>query len=252
MKKTTYYLISLLAVMMLSIGAMAQGGLTPLVNSTHSYTVTPQSGTNTLAWTVTPASGYSVNSGSASASVNITWTTAGTYTLQFTETNGTSCSTVKTVTVEVAPNTFDVSTSSPTATCNSADGQVNYSGSSATTSITFTVDMTTANASWSPNWEFVFTLTPSSGVTVANVAASAGTLSGSGPYTVTAIPSTSGAKTMTVTMDVTGDIYTLNTVALSITSAKELSYNTPDKDSNDWIGTQTINAVPNTSSISTD
>jgi len=252
MKKTTFYLIALLALMMTSMGAMAQGGLTPLAGSTHTYTITPESGSNTLAWTVSPATGFTINSGAATASVNITWTVAGTYTLQFTETNGTSCSTVKTATVVVAANTFDVFTASPTATCNAADGQINYSGSSATTSITYTVNMTTGNALWSPNWEFTFTLTPSVGTSLASVAASAGTLSGTGPYTVTAIPSASGAKTMTITMNVTGNIYVQHTVGLAITSAKELTYHTPDKDTNDWTGTQTINPVPNTSTISTD
>jgi len=249
MKKSILYLIALVAIMFTSMGVKAQGGLTPLVGSTHTYTVTA---TGTKAWTVSPASGYTINSGAATSSVNITWTATGTYTLTFTETNASNCSTVKTATIQVGLNTFDVSTASPTATCNAADGQANYSVSTATTAITFTVDMTTGNSSWSPNWQFVFTLTPSSGATIAGVAASAGTLSGSGPYTLTAIPSTSGAKTVTITMNVTGNIYTMHTVDLAITSAKELTYNTPDKDNNDWTATQTINPVPNTSSISTD
>jgi hypothetical protein len=249
MKKTKIYLMALVALMITSFGAKAQGGLTPLVGSTHTYTVTA---TGTKAWTVSPGSGYTINSGAATSSVNITWTATGTYTLTFTETNASGCSTVKTTSIVVGLNTFDVSTASPTASCNTADGQANFSGSTTTTAITYTFNMGTGNPLWSPNWQFVFTLTPSSGATIANVATSAGTLSGSGPYTVTAIPSTSGAKTMTITMDVTGNIYTLNTVDLAITSAKELTYNTPDKDNDDWTATKTINPVPNTSSISTD
>jgi hypothetical protein len=249
MKKTKKWLMILVIAMIASLGAMAQGGLAPLVGSTHTYTVTA---TGTKAWTVSPASGYTINSGAATSSVNITWTAAATYTLTFTETNASNCSTVKTATVVVAPNSFDVFTASPIATCNAADGQANYTGPNATTAITYTVNMTTGNTSWSPNWQFVFTLTPSSGATVASVAATAGTLSGTGPYTVTAIPSTSGAKTMTITMNVTGNIYSLHTVDLAITSAKELTYNTPDKDNDDWTATQTINPVPNTSTISTD
>jgi hypothetical protein len=249
MKKTKKWLMVLAVAMIASLGVKAQGGLTPLVGSTHTYTVTA---TGTKLWTVSPASGYTINSGAATSSVNITWTATGTYTLTFTETNASNCSTVKTATIVVGLNTFDVSTASPTATCNAADGQANFSGSTATTAITYTVDMATGNPSWSPNWQFVFTLTPSSGATIANVLATAGTLSGTGPYTVTAIPSTSGAKTVTITMNVTGNIYSLHTVDLAITSAKELTYNTPDKDNNDWTATQTINPVPNTSSISTD
>lgn len=253
MKKFAFISILLLGIILSGKVVKAQGGLTPLVNSTHVYTVTPESGSNTLLWSVSPATGFTINSGANTASVNITWTAAGTYTLTFRETNSsTTCSTLKTATVVVSANTFDVSTSSPLATCNAADGQVNYASSSASTAITFTVNMATGNTSWSPNWQFTFTLTPSAGATISGVAASAGTLSGTGPYTVTGISSTSGARTMTITMNVSGNIYTQHTVDLAITSAKELTYNTPDRDTNDWTATQTINAVPNTSSISTD
>lgn len=232
----------------------AQGGLTPLVNSTHTYTITPGNAGNTFAWSVVEGvagTDYTISNGNTSAAT-ILWKTVGTYTLKFMETTSSSCSTVKTTTVVVSQNTFDISTSSPTATCNTADGQANYASSTATTSITFTVDMTTGNSSWSPNWEFSFTLTPSSGATIANVASSAGTLSGTSTYTLYGIPSTSGAKSVTITMNVTGNIYNLHTVDLVITSGKELTYNTPDKDSNDLTATQTIKALPNTSSISTD
>jgi hypothetical protein len=235
--------------MIASIGANAQGGFAPLVGSTHNYTVTA---TGTKAWTVSPTTGFTINSGATASTVNITWTATGTYTLTFSETNASNCTTVKTATVVVGSNTFDVSTTSPTAKCNSADGQANYSGSSATTAISFTVNMATGNTSWSPNWQFSFSLTPSSGATISTVAASAGTLSGTGPYTVTAIPSASGARTMTITMNVTGNIYQTHTVDLAITSANELVYNTPDRDNDDWAAIQTINSVPNTSAITTD
>jgi hypothetical protein len=126
---------------------------------------------------------------------------------------------------------------------------VNYASSDATTSITFTVDMATGTAGFNPNWEITFTLSPGTGATIANVAASEGTLSGSGPYTITGITSATGTGTVDITMDVTGDIYTVLDVDLEITSATELTYNTSDVDSDDWTATQTINALPNTSEI---
>jgi hypothetical protein len=195
---------------------------------------------------------YDIISGSATGAVTIKWNTASTYTVQFTETIvATGCATVKTATVVVSANTFDVSTASPLAFCNAADGQANYAGADATTAITFTVDMTTANALFNPNWEITFTLNPGT-ATVANVAANGGTLSGTGPYALTAITSASGNGTVDITMDVTGGIYAAQSVVLTITSAKELTYNTPDVDSNDWTATQTINAIPQTSAITTD
>ena len=253
MKKTLTYLLTAVAFMLVSTVAMAQGGLTPLVGSTHNYTVTADDASNnTLAWSVVEASGYTINSGAASETANITWNTAGTYHLQFSETDATThCITTKQATVVVSANTFDVSTSNPTATCNAKDGTINPSGD-ATTSITFTVDMTTANAGWNPNWEIDFTLTPGAGATIASVAANGGTLTGSGPYNLTALTSSGGNGTVDITMDVTGDAFTLQSVALAITAAKELDYDTPDVDTNDWNATQTINALPNTSDITTD
>jgi hypothetical protein len=255
MKKNLTYLIAIAAIMLLSFGAMAQTGSTPLVGSTHVYTATPESGSNTLAWAVLEGADgteYNIVSGAATGAVTIKWNTAGTYTVRFTETSTvTLCATVKTISVTVSANTFDVSASASAAFCNAANGQVNYAGTDATTAITFKVNMTTGTA-FSPNWEIKFTLTPGT-ATLATVAATDGTLTASaGVYTLTTIPSTSGTKTINITMDVTGNIYAVQNVLLTITSAKELTYNTPDVDNTDWSATQTINDIPNTSTITTD
>jgi hypothetical protein len=251
MKKNLTYLIAIAAIMLLSFGVKAQGGLAPLVGSTHVYTVTPGSAGNTKAWSVSPATGYNVNSGASTEQVNITWTTAGTYTLSFTETNTTtSCATVKTATVVVGENTFDVSVTANAEICNSLTGAVNNTDANATTSITFTVNMVTGISSFEPEWEIKFTLAPGT-ATLASVTESAGTLTESaGTYTLTAIPSASGSGTVDITMNVTGSKIVAQSVVLTIISAKELTYNTPDVDNNDWTATQVINAVPNTSDIS--
>lgn len=255
MKKTITYLTILTALVLISFNSNAQVGTTPLVGSTHLYTVVAEDdANNTLTWSViegTSGTDYTINSGASTEQVSITWLTAGTYTLQFTEENATGCITTKTISVTVSANTFDVSTTNPAAVCNAADGQANYVGTDATTSVTFTVNMTTGTT-FSPDWEIKFTLAPGA-ATLANVTESDGTLTeNAGVYTLTAIPSTNGNKTITITMDVTGNIYTVQNVLLTITSAKELTYNTPDVDSNDWTATQTINDIPNTSTITTD
>jgi hypothetical protein len=251
MKKNLTYAIVTVAIMLLSFGAKAQGGLAPFVGSTHVYTVTPGSAGNTKAWTVSPGTGYSVNSGANTEEVNITWTTAGTYTLTFTETDAvTLCSTVKTATVVVGNNTFDVSVTANAAFCNSLSGAINNNDANATTSISFPVSMVTGISTFNPFWEIKFTLTYGS-ATLANVASTAGTLTESaGTYTVTAIPSATGAGSVNITMDVTGSKIVAQSVLLNITSAKELSFNTSDVDVDDWLATQVINPVPNTSDIS--
>ena len=254
MKKSKNYLIALVAIMTTSLGAFAQSGTTPLVGSTHNYTITPQSTLNTLLWSVVEASGYTINSQTivtTTSVANIKWTAAGTYHLQFKETNGSLCFTSKEMIVTVGVNTFDVSTANPAVTCNAASGQINYSGTTATTVVTYKVDMTTGTT-FSPNWEIKFTLAPGT-ASLANVKAGATSLTPVlGVYTATGLTSTSGTGAVNITMDVTGDQYIAQTVLLTITSAKELTYNTPDVDTNDWTATQTISAVPNTSTIATD
>ena len=253
MKKFTINLFAIMALMIISSAAMAQGGLTPLAGSTHVYNVTPGSGSNTLEWTVTPASGFSLT-GDDTDEATITWTVVGSYTLKFTETNTTTgCATVKTTTVNVAANSFDISTASPTAFCNNADGQINYAGLTATTAISIPVNMVSGISTFNPNWEITFTLTPAGAATLANVKAGSTALTPVlGVYTATGLTSTNGVGTVDITMDVTGDQYSVQSVVLNITSAKELSYNTVDVDTNDWTATQTINAIPQTTAITTD
>lgn len=249
MEKTKIYLIVLLALMIASLGAMAQpGGLNPLVGSTHSYSVT--SGGGGLSWTISPGTAaidYVINSGATATNVSITWKTAGTYSLTLTETNGTLCKTIKQVSVKVDPNTFNVHTTSPVATCNVAEDVINPP-TSYTNHVTINVDMTTGT-SWSPTWEFIFGLTGTNG-TISNVKVGGTSQAGISPYTITGITSTSGSKTVAVECDITGDPTLFQSVVLTINSARELTYNTPSNATGSQSATQTINAIPATSSIS--
>lgn len=249
MKKRAIILMLVPMMTLIGVGAFGQGGLTPLVNSTHTYSVTPGNVANTMAWTVTggvPAD-YVINSGAATATTNIIWKTPGTYTLEFRETSPTSCITLVQNTVVVNNNSFDVSTPATlAATCNAASGVPNAPANPKTT-ISFTVNMVTGNVAWNPNWEFTFTLTPSVGATISNVVASAGTISGADPYTVTGATSAAGAGLVTITLDVTGDATIVQTVAFAITAAKELQYQTTESNVANNGSTQTINAIPATS-----
>lgn len=251
MKKFVHQLIAICAFVAVGFVANAQGGETPIVGATHTYTVNAEDETNNgLVWSIVGGSSgdYSL-SGENSETATITWNATGNYTLRFVETaNGTNCETVRELPITVSANTFDVSTTDPDATCNSKDGTVNPSGS-AVTSISFVVSMNTSNAGWTPDWTFTFTLGTTGGASIADVTASAGTLSeASGVYTVTAIPNANGS--VNVTMNVTGDIHTALGTTLNITSATELDYNLTDLTSNNWGATQTINPLPNTSGIS--
>lgn len=257
MKKVLTILMSAAALLLISNGLMAQGGETPFVGSTHNYTVEPESTSNTLTWSIVESSGYTINSQTIvgdNSVANITWTNTGAYKLQFTEWNETTnCATIKELDITVSANTFDVTVVTPSATCNAADGVVNYAGTDVTTEVSFVVDMETGDAAFSPDWEFTFTLTSSTGATVANVSAGSGSLSESGEtYTLTGLTSASGEGSVTITLDATGELYSAEDVVLILTSAKELTYNTPESDSGNNTATQTINPIPQTSDITTD
>lgn len=254
MKKATIYLIALLAILISSNGAMAQDGVSPLVNSIHTYSVTPGGGGNTYAWTITTGTvnnDWVITNGSTTTAT-IQWKTAGTYTLQFRETASTgSCITLVTKAITVGTNSFDVVTPlTLSALCNEASGVANYASSTVATTVQYTVNMATGIASYNPNWEFDFTLTPSSGTTISSVASSAGSLTGAGPYKVTSIGSATGTGSVVITLELTGDVNTAHTVAIAITSAKELTYNTPSNDTGNKGAIQTINSIPATSAIS--
>jgi hypothetical protein len=254
MKKATFYLMVLLATMMLSMGVKAQTGLTPLLNSTHTYTVTPGNGGNTFAWSIVEGvsgTDYTLT-GASGLTATVIWKKTGTYTLQFRETAATTgCITLISKSITVSANTFDVTTPSTLAgICNAASGVANYSTTSVATTVQFVITMATGVSTFNPNWEFNFTLTPGSGATIGTVSTSAGTLSGTGPYTVTAVPSSGGTGTVTISFPLTTNINIVNTAAILITSAKELTYQTPSNNTGNKAATQTVNAIPATTGFS--
>ncbi|WP_167617067.1 hypothetical protein [Maribellus sediminis] len=248
--------------MIVSAAAMAQGGLTPFVGSTHVYTVTAEDDVNnTLAWAITsgPAGGYTVNSGASSEVVNITWNSIGTYTLEFRERDKTTlCFTIKTVTVNVSANTFDVNLGSLTDACNNNSGTVSPADS-ATSVITVPFEMGTGETTWNPEWDVTFDLSVNSGnariLSVALASGASGSLSelGGGSYNVTGISSASGSGTTLVEVEVKGYSFEDVSVDIEITAAKELQYNTSAVSTGSWSpSTNTIYKIPSTSDITTD
>lgn len=252
MKKTLTYLITIAALMLISAGAMAQGGANPFVGSTHGYKIIPGNSGNTFQWTVAGSAVYTVNSVSATTdSINITWDAAGIDTLVFTEIDAvTGCQTVKELEIIIQPNTFDVTISDSTIACNSADGAINFTGSDTTTLVSFTVD--TIGVDWDHDWEIEFTLI--SAATLENITFTDGTLSGSGtvgdPYVLTDISGSS--PNVVISMDVKGNAFVQQTVVMDLIAATELKYNTPALLNENSQSISYVNAIPDTSGITTD
>lgn len=153
--------------------------------------------------------------------------------------------------------TIDVFISEPAEICNSANGEVYVFNEEVTTEVTteiyFVVNMTAGNGNYNSPWEFSFNLSSATGAILSNVSDGANLLvDDEGAYTISGITSQSGAGSVTISMDVTGDIYEDESVIMEITSALELKCNSHAVDDSQWIAVQIINAIPETSEISTD
>ena len=259
MKKIFTYLFAIAALMIISAAAMAQGGASPFVGSTHGYKIIPGNAANDFQWEIIggiAGDDYVVNSATLTGdSINITWLTAdgNPYTLRFTETDKTTlqCATIKELTINVQASTFEVSTSEQADQCNSAVDTANPGSN--TTNVTFVVQMKTGLTTFNPDWEITFSLSAGGAVSLGTVTATNGDLSGTGPYILTNISANGdGTGSTSITVPVNGNAFTSLSPVFTITGAKELQYNTPDSDSGNWGAAATINPIPNTSNITTD
>lgn len=268
---------SLLKLLMVFVGVLlitntqAQNtGTTPYAGSTHTYTITKSSiaGT-TLAWsTGTATTNYNFVGATDGASVQVEWLVAGTYTLQVTETRTdldvalAGCPTVRTISVTVTANTFDViaalvSTTEACATVSnpvvdvSADGD-NSDDVFGTTTREYTVSM--AGGDLAKTWSFDYAISDIAtsdnvtGVLVNGVAALSGTVN---------VPVNTASQTITVVYNTNKNISGTNgqdpdiSIALTISNGED-ELGTPDSNVANDVATYTVNAVPATTGITTD
>jgi len=260
MRKSIIKSMTMLALMLVSVGAWAQTGTTPLVNSTHTYSVTAGNASNTLAWTVTTGTvgvDYSFTTATDGQSVGVKWLKAGSYTLQFSET-ASSCTTVRTIPITVSANTFDVYASATSPQCNGSENVANVTGDGSTT-IVFTINMATGITSWNPNWHFTYDLSadlvadPSAKIVSTQVGAGAATTVNATTYSGnsgTISGGSNGVATVDITVVVSGDVNTAQNVTLSLSNGVEEQFSTPALGTTaSQSVTQVINPLPATSTI---
>lgn len=250
MNKTITYLIILVALMITSLGAMAQGGATPFLNSTHTYTSAKTTGlTGTiLAWSVSEG-GTLTEIGAAKLSATVLWTAIGTHTVTVTETTTDGCSTKKTFPVTVSANNFNLTTSAPGITCAAGSGTVIANGATSpgNTTVVFTVGVT-GNTTKTSTFNYALTTSTTASVTSVTI----NNLIYTGPLLTgnnLTIPAT--VTSFTVSAVIASRFDTVDNLTLTISNGKDF-YGTPENSTSDNAGTATINAVPNTSSITTD
>lgn len=149
MKTNFTKFLSVCFFLLLGYGAMAQD--TRSVGGTGVYTVTPESGSNGLLWTVSGGVGtYEVTSGSlTSGSITVLWKTPGTYELTFTETEshtGATCSTTKKLSV-IVDSDFSVAIADATIS-GATITESCATGSAGDTDVTFVLTKTNGANDW--------------------------------------------------------------------------------------------------------
>lgn len=225
MKTNFTKLLSVCFFLLLGYSATAQD--TRSVGETHTYTVAPESGTNTLSWTVTgggvQGTAWDLQGGTtlSDASIQILWMQPGTYTLTFTETEahgGVDCSTVKTATVTVGSD-FDVVIADATSDC--------ATGSAGNSTVSYTLTKTNG----ATDWTFDYATT---GLTPA--------LSG------TAVAASGNTHTLTLTVPNLGG-GTDQTFSVTISNVADSFGNNDSNAGNNVTGDVTIYGVPDTGNI---
>jgi hypothetical protein len=248
MKKTAFYLISLLALMFVSIGAMAQNtGSSPYLNSTHTYTSAKTVGmTTTMSWSVD--GGGTLTQAGNTLSATVLWTATGLHTVTVTELTTDGCSTIRTFPVTVIANPFNLAVTAPGIACATGSGTVipDLATSPGNTTVVFTVALTGDNSKTST---FDYALSTTTTATFGNVTISNSIYAGANLTGSLTIPS--GINSFTVSVVIASRFNIQDLVKLTISNGKDF-YGTVENNVLDNEGTATINAIPATTAISTD
>jgi len=250
MKKAIFYLIALVALIINSSSAMAQNtGANPYLGSTHTYTsakTAAMTGT-TLAWAVD--GGGTLTEAVNTLSATVLWTATGTHTVTVTETSTDGCSTIRSFSVTVVANPFNLTVTAPGPDCAAGSGTVIADGATSpgNTTVVYNVAFSGDNTKTAT---FDYALTTTTSAVISSV-----TISG-GIYTGTSLTGNDltipiGTSSFTVTIVIASRFNVQDLVKLAISDGKDF-YGTPENNitAADNEGTATINAVPNTTPIS--
>jgi len=281
MRKSIIKSIAMLALMLVSVGAWAQGGASPYIGSTHVYTVNMEDGNNTPNWEITDPSGTPLtsqptaymtesktgNTATLELTYDASWasvaspTGTANYQIRFTESTSTSCVALRKLDVEVLDNSFYVTTATNYSDCNPESGEVHAQGDVATHDFTIKVDLHNSGAAFDTwNFDYKLTLNAESGQTTAasiqSVTINGQVLASPGTGTLTSpnIAGTTGS--INVVVSVEGEVDADQTVQLDIVggSAQKGASTTPDNGDTtvSRTGTYTITGLPDTGDIQTD
>ncbi len=263
MKKSILILVALVALMLTSLGTMAQGGASPYLNSTHTYTVTMEDGANTASWVIADNAGValatqpSFSSGKAGKVATMvitwadTWASVGDYKIWFIESG--TCSTKRELPISIIANTFYLTMNADGSECHDLSGTILGVDAIGNTNLLFTVNLN-KDSDWAiDNWKFDFTVNVSSGYTLQSVKLNAGAeLGTSGNYSDQSVPGTLATSIILVVIN--GHVETGATVTVALSNGKAVkgTTTTPDNGTGDKNQELTVDPLPATSAISAD
>lgn len=265
----TLRLTLILLFVSIATGVFAQDAQNPYLNSTQTYKVTMEDGTNNVGdWVIANAAGVALATQPATtetivgnvATLVITWDDSWAivspdgnpnYSVEFRETkDGTNCISLRSAQIKVIGNTFYISAGGDSNACHDEDGNILAQGASGETTVQFTVTLdATTFALPIDTWEFDFVLA----LTGTDYTIDEVTVDGGSAITDYTGISVDGAKSsVPVTVKLSGPVATSEAVTLTVSNgkAKKGVIVTPDNTTGDKTQELTINALPNTSDIS--
>jgi hypothetical protein len=268
MKSVISKLTNVAVLLLICEVAMAQGGASPYLNSTHTYTVTMEDGlNNTDLWVIANDAGiplaiqptFSADVDGNIATLVITWadswaSVGSAFKILFSEEDdNTLCVSQRELDVNVIANTFYLTMEADASDCHNLSGEILGEDVSGNTTLLFTVNLN-KDASWDiDNWVFDFTVGVTGNYILQSVKVNDGSdLGDGGTYSAISVSGVIIAAQIEVVVN--GPVEEGSDVTVEIVNGKALksTITTPDNGTGDKDQILTVNPLPATSIISFD
>lgn len=243
------------------VNAQVNTGANPYLKSQHTYTVNGGTAVvgNSYAWSVVGLvanTDYTISGGDTPTAI-ITWDqniTATTYTLRLVEDDG-SCQSIREMTITVVGNDLNAAIADLADACPdpSVNNLVTTNTETGQTIKTFTVTLSTGDATWTPAWKFDYEITNSGSAAISSVVV--GGVDQIASLTGDDIAVAANSTSVDIMLTFENILNEAQNIVVSISDVAETEKNTPEALANvgdDNKGLLKITPMPATSDIQTD